>query len=317
MCKTHAGPASKASVLTLSACGVAIWRFCESGHAKRSCYEARSSVSHFYTAQGQLVATVPMRTKGREHEYRDATLSDGRELNLGPSVTTVLQLLAKPGLTEWQIEQGIKAALSESPDVSVSYADPSHETYTAYIQRLKRKATEVVTQAADMGTQIHRAFEQLATGAGRELALDVGVAAYQIAHESLAALLDAGLTIEQSEVSFASPRGYGGTADILGTWLGRPCIADVKSQEFDRVQDAKFYNEHPLQLAGYAVGINQEELDRVSLIVSRTKPGVVAVRNWSTYESKNGNGWPNERADAAWLALLECWFLMSGWRPAW
>lgn len=250
-----------------------------------------------------------MRTKGREHEYRDATLSDGRELNLGPSVTTVLQLLAKPGLDLWISEQHVKAAMTTPmlPD----------EGYDEWLKRVRYAAGEITRSASDMGTQIHRAFEQLATGAGRELALDVGVAAYQIAHESLAVLLDAGLVIVESERSFANERGYGGTLDILGTWLGRPCIADVKSQEFDRVQDAKFYNEHPLQLAGYAVGIERPDLDRVSLIVSRTKPGVVAVRNWSTYESKNGSGWPNERADAAWLALLEAWFLMSGWRPAW
>ena len=250
-----------------------------------------------------------MKTKGREHEYRDATLSDGRELNLGPSVTTVLQLLAKPGLDLWTSEQHVKAAMTTPllPD----------EGYDEWLKRVRYAAGEITRSASDMGTQIHRAFEQLATGAGRELALDVGVAAYQIAHESLAVLLDAGLTIEQSEVSFASPLGYGGTIDILGTWLGRAAICDVKSQELDRPNDAKFYNEHPLQLAGYAVGIDRPDLDRVSIIVSRSKPGVVAVRNWSTYESKQGNGWPNERADAAWLALLETWFLMNNWRPQW
>ena len=251
-----------------------------------------------------------MRTRGREHELKDTTLTEARAMNLGPSVTTALQLLAKPMLIDWQIEQGIKAALSEAPAAQ-------DEAYADYMKRLKRKANEIASNAADMGTQVHRAIGTLARGAGRELALDVGVAAYQVGHAALERLLDSGLVIEQSEASFASPLGYGGTLDIIGSWQGRACVADIKTQEFETEGSAKFYPEHPLQLAGYAVGYPLRDYDRVSIIVSRTNPGVVAVRNWSTYESKNGNGWPNERADAAWLAVLEAWFALNQWRPAW
>ena len=145
----------------------------------------------------------------------------------------------------------------------------------------------------------------------------MGVAAYQVGHAALERLLDSGLVIEQSEASFASPLGYGGTLDIIGSWQGRACVADIKTQEFETEGSAKFYPEHPLQLAGYAVGYPLRDYDRVSIIVSRTNPGVEAVRNWTTYESRNGNGWPNERADAAWLAVLEAWFALNQWRPQW
>ena len=266
-------------------------------------------MSHFYSRTGQLLATVPMKTRGREHEIRDATIADAKSLNYGPSVTTVIGILAKPGLDLWISEQHVKAAMHTPmlPD----------ESYDEWLKRVRYSAGEISRTTSDFGTQVHRAFEALSKGADRALALDVGVAAYQVAHEALTALTDAGLTIEQSELPFGCELGYGGTIDGIGTWLDRPCIFDVKTQEFDEPRGAKYYSEHPLQLAGCAVGIDRRDLDRVSIIVSRSKPGVVDVRNWSTYESKNGNGWPNERSDAAWLAVLETWFCMNGWRPAW
>ena len=264
-------------------------------------------MSHFYSRTGQLLAVVPNASK--PGEVRDATLADARKENLGPSVTTCLQLLAKPTLADWIAEQHVKAAMTTPME--------SDEGYDEWLRRVKYKAGEISRTASDFGTQVHRAFESLTKGADRALALDVGVAAYQVAHEALKTLTDAGLDIEQSELSFGCALGYGGTVDIIGRWLGRPAIMDVKTQELETPHDAKYYPEHALQLAGYAIGIDRRDLDRVSIIVSRSKPGVVDVRNWSTYQTKNGNGWPNERADAAWLALLETWFLMNNWRPQW
>ena len=276
-------------------------------------------MTHWYDRDGRLHDKVPNASK--PGEWRDATLADAKKLGLGPSVTTVQQILAKPGLEPWQMGQTIDAVLATPrlPD------EPEDE----WRARVRIKANEVRDKAADFGTQVHRAIDLLARGEGRGVAIEVGVAAYQIAAEALRVLYERGLTSEAGERSFYNEQyDYGGTIDIVGTWQGRACFADVKTQEFNRPRSdvkvqkweseekpvyANYYPEHPIQLAGYALGVEQPKRDRVSIIVSRTHPGVVDVRNWSTYKSSNGNGWPNERADAAWLSLLETWKLVNAW----
>ena len=56
-----------------------------------------SEAGHWYTQTG-----IPMYTiVGKNGKERNTTLADAKKLNLVPSVTTVLSLLAKPGLENW------------------------------------------------------------------------------------------------------------------------------------------------------------------------------------------------------------------------
>ena len=72
--------------------------------------EVRAAEStHWYTRQGSPMYTVPSKKDGTP---RNTTLRDARELNLVPSVTTILNVAAKPALTAWLQEQAILAALT-------------------------------------------------------------------------------------------------------------------------------------------------------------------------------------------------------------
>ena len=65
--------------------------------------EPRASESnHWYTRDGAPQYTVPSKKDGSP---RSTTLRDARVMNLVPSVTTILNVMAKPALTNWLQQQ--------------------------------------------------------------------------------------------------------------------------------------------------------------------------------------------------------------------
>jgi len=64
--------------------------------------------AHWYQRDGRPLHTV-LSAKG---EPRPTTLRDARKLNLLPSVTNILGIIAKPELTAWLQEQAVMAALT-------------------------------------------------------------------------------------------------------------------------------------------------------------------------------------------------------------
>ena len=64
--------------------------------------EPRASESnHWYTRNGVPQYTVEAKKGGQ----RNTTLRDARAMGLVPSVTTILNIIAKPGLTLWLQQQ--------------------------------------------------------------------------------------------------------------------------------------------------------------------------------------------------------------------
>jgi hypothetical protein len=95
---------------------------------------------------------------------RATTLRDARKLNLVPSVTTILNVAAKPALLAWMQQQVLYAALTlpRRPD------EPEKE----YIDRIINDSKEQGRAAADAGTDIHASiqghYEDRPTGKHRE-----------------------------------------------------------------------------------------------------------------------------------------------------
>ncbi len=67
-----------------------------------------SESGHWYAADG----SPAYRIIGKNGKERNTTVKDARERNLVPSVTTVLGLVAKPGLNTWLQQQVLLAALT-------------------------------------------------------------------------------------------------------------------------------------------------------------------------------------------------------------
>jgi len=60
-----------------------------------------SESTHWYDQNGDPAYTII----GKNGKERNVTLRDARELNLVPSVTTIIGVAAKPSLENWKIDQ--------------------------------------------------------------------------------------------------------------------------------------------------------------------------------------------------------------------
>ena len=103
---------------------------------------------HWYDREGNPQHYVP----SKNGKLRASTLRDARKNGWMPSVTSVLDILAKPGLDQWKINKAVSSAMNLQRYVE--------ETDTEYSKRIlinSRKETEV---AAQRGTRIHGMLER-------------------------------------------------------------------------------------------------------------------------------------------------------------
>ena len=107
-----------------------------------------SKSQHWYDREGNAVFEV---AKAKGGGMRPTTIADARKLNLYPSVTTVLSVLAKPSLDDWKLQQVAERAYSNPPQ--------DGEEVSAYSRRIIDGAFEQVSDAADLGTRIHAGIE--------------------------------------------------------------------------------------------------------------------------------------------------------------
>lgn len=249
---------------------------------------------HWYDRTGKLILEQPYADKKRRDAgyTRPTTLRDARKLGLLPSVTTILSLLDKPGLRNWKIDWAIELALRDS------LRSP---------EEIKLMAQEQVDWAAAQGTKVHLGISEHFAGHPIEIEPEIDI----ITNRFFVWYRDSGLHITKSEMPVVSPLGYAGTVDYIGTWDHpergrRPVIADFKTQDFEEEAKALFYDEHALQLSGYAMAAGCEDHDRLSIIISRQVPGLVAMHDWT----KDKDRW-----DSAFCNLWATWQDLKNYYP--
>ena len=98
---------------------------------------------HWYTRNGEPMYTV----KANNGQQRNTTLRDARKLDLIPSVTTILNVAAKPGLEAWKQQQILLAALT--------LPRAENESIDAYAERVIQDSKQQAQDARDLGTDIH------------------------------------------------------------------------------------------------------------------------------------------------------------------
>lgn len=233
--------------------------------------------SHWYTKEGEPCYEIECSTipgKMRKPDIRDA-----KKFTLFPSVTGVLDLLRKPVLEAWKINQGILSAMTlpAIPD----------ESEPEYLKRIAQDAKSTGSDAAKLGNIIHKCTDlydkkrELRVSGYGELDKKLepimrGYAPWSEKH--IKKVID-------SEVSFACNDGYGGRTDLqfgLAGWGGARVLADKKSRTTKPGQKVRIYPEDGLQLAAYANG--RGLLGRVrlwSIIISTTEPGRIEIVDWT------------------------------------
>jgi len=70
---------------------------------------------HWYQKDGTPAYTQTVKSGKRKGQDRGTNIGDAKKLGLLPSVTMINNILAKPGLENWKIDQAILSALT-SPD---------------------------------------------------------------------------------------------------------------------------------------------------------------------------------------------------------
>jgi len=243
-----------------------------------------SESNHWYTRDGVPQYTVEAKKGGQ----RATTLRDARTMNLVPSVTTVLNVAAKPALLAWMQQQVLYAALTlpRRPD------EPEKE----YIDRIINDSKEQGRSAADAGTDIHASIQGFYEGQSTGRHAEMVSACVKAIKDHF------GDTIWISERSFAHEAGFGGKCDLFcaGTLNA---VVDIKTKEFTDPAKVDAYDEHLMQLAAYRVGLGIPNARCANVFVSRNVPGLIAIREWSAEDLDRG--W------AMFMHLLSFWQLKN------
>jgi len=182
---------------------------------------------HWYDRNGLPTYTI----MGANGKIRSTTLRDARKHNLVPSVTTIINVAAKPGLDRWKQEQVLLAALT-LPKIDA-------ESDAEFIARILDDSKDASRSAADAGTDIHASIESFYRGEVRDRHREH----VQGFHNALEGQF--GMQPWVAERAFAHEAGYGGKVDLHAPGF----VVDVKTKEFTDPSKVDGYDEHLMQLA--------------------------------------------------------------------
>jgi hypothetical protein len=226
----------------------------------------KSQGSHWYTLEGAPCHQVP---KAKGGELRNATVADARKMGLFPSVTNILNVIAKPGLDTWKLQQVAKAAFKTPPD-----GKESEEYFT---DRIIESAFDQVVDAADFGSRIHDALEKVFEGENPDEDLLTYV------QPTLAWKAEKGLTFTHREITLVNAgEGYAGRCDVLAKGKqGQLVILDYKTRKTKPGEKVTTYDGQGMQLAAYAVAHWGEamlpKVTAANIFISTTEPGRMEV----------------------------------------
>lgn len=201
------------------------------------------------------------------------TITEARELHLLPRVTSILGILAKPGLQNWLYKQHILAALTlpRNPD----------ESDDDYCERVMTDADSVSKKARDLGTEIHDQIGKLLhfDGCSDEL-----YPYLESVNEWIKREITEIYSIEK--VVGNSTWGFAGRLDLAcETKSYGKAIVDFKTQSIKKVKGIKtpyFYPEWGLQLAAYAncSPLYPNDFTLINIVIDTTEPAQIFCHQW-------------------------------------
>lgn len=247
-------------------------------------------MGHWYSKTGEPCYEVPNKSKGG---MRDTTQADARKLGLVPSVTTILQVLDKPALNVWMLEQLLKAVVARP---FVRDWD-NEEEYKAMIRNISKQES---SRAANLGNDIHDALESHYKVKSYPEEFDLYV---KEVSEYLTQIF--GVDVEWiAEASFGHKLGFGGKCDLHSVLkfhdVDNPCmekklihdgiIVDFKTKSAEDFTKVKAYDEHCMQLAAYREGLGIPNAKCYNLFISthESSLGQLKLHEWTEKEMQRG-----------------------------
>ena len=121
----------------------------------------------------------------------------------------------------------------------------------------EKKAQEIVTEAAGVGTRMHKYLEdyiefgEWPTAGSNPYAQQAHMMATKVRDNAMVDVDE----IWGSEVPLYVPGIYAGTTDLVGKYKGQPCIMDFK--QTNKPKKLEWVEDYFLQLTAYALGHNE------------------------------------------------------------
>lgn len=197
---------------------------------------------HFYTPDGQPKHTMPL---ANEKGTRPTHVGDAKRLGLFPSVSAILQLLAKPGLEKWKGQQTVLATekLKRTKGESDEY----------FVGRCLEAAFKQVDDAAKLGGDIHSEMDRF-LGYGWEQPFEPHEKLAPYVRPALAWMKEKDIHVESPETVVVNPEhGFAGTSDAPFRWMSGKGIGvlDFKSKKTKVDVPIDYFPEQPMQIAAY------------------------------------------------------------------
>ena len=194
------------------------------------------STAHWYYTDGLPCYEL---AKKDGSGMKNPTLADARKLNLLPSVTNILQVLDKPALNDWKVEQGVLAVLT-TPRLP-GEADDAFVHRVLHVEQVQNQEAK---SARDKGTEIHKAMEMLFDGEACDPAMLPWVEA------PTRAILGRANRVTSEKILVGL--GYAGKTDLIQESPECWWLWDMKSTKSLPDPKKGAWIEHQLQLAAYA-----------------------------------------------------------------
>lgn len=232
--------------------------------------------SHWYEKDGTPRYEVPS-ADGKK--MVKTTVAHARKMGLLPSVTTILNILAKPQLESWKIEQAILCALT-LPRLD-------DESEINYAKRIAKDAQETSLQAMAKGIIIHNWIECFMLNKPFEDDIP------EATKDAIKKWIDDNIDLSKPyivEKNLASVEiGCAGRTDLI-CYLkdGRKAMLDWKSKgtKEEYQHRISFYDDECWQLSAYKLIEPVECLINVG--ISTMKDGVIDSREWTNEEVEKG-----------------------------
>lgn len=264
------------------------------------------SSTHWYYTDGRPCYELAKKDgKG----MKSPTLADARKLNLLPSVTSIINLLDKPALTSWKVEQGVLAVLTTprqlDPATGVLEAD---DAFVHRVMQVEKVQDEEAATARDKGTAIHDTLEAVLTQ--KDLTPDQMALLPWIA-PAVHGIRAHGKVYKTEQILVGD--GFAGRTDLI---LEAPAwweVWDFKSTK--KLPDKGSWDEHVLQLAAYAAAFigcvapdKTKPVKTFNCYISTVEEGKFAI-------FENNADWAKDFAEG-FMPLVRFWQWKNNFKPA-